>query len=177
MIKNRILDGSWLSTVRLSNFDRQDPKIGVFLQSTEATPCGHILKWKHTPEKHPADTMFMAAMAMVRPWKIVEDFQSFVKNTKLWPSLWKSAYCKKMGLKTSHWSGLKACFKGYTFCCATFLVRPSPGAQQSHERAPKNVQMTLKDQSFVKKFKVSFVCITEDVWPSNFGKCLKMLQR
>jgi hypothetical protein len=27
----------------------------------------------------------------------------------------------------------------------------------------KNVQMTLKDQSFVNKFKVSFVCLPEDV--------------
>jgi hypothetical protein len=31
-------------TVRWSNFDRWDPKMGVFLQSTEATPCGHFLK-------------------------------------------------------------------------------------------------------------------------------------
>jgi hypothetical protein len=68
-----------------------------------------------------------------------------------------------MGLKSLHWSCLKACFKGYTFCFTTFLVRPSTGAQQSHEQAPKNVQMTLKDQSFVNKFKVSFVCNPEDV--------------
>jgi hypothetical protein len=68
-----------------------------------------------------------------------------------------------MGSKSSHWSGLKAWFKGYTSCFTTFLVRPSTGAQQSHEQAPKNVQMTLKDQSFVKKFKVSFVCLPEDV--------------
>jgi hypothetical protein len=31
-------------TVRWSNFDRRDPKMGVFLQSAEATPCGHLLK-------------------------------------------------------------------------------------------------------------------------------------
>jgi hypothetical protein len=31
-------------TVRWSNFDLRDPKMGVFLQSTEATPCGHLLK-------------------------------------------------------------------------------------------------------------------------------------
>ncbi len=37
-------------TVRWSNFERQDPKIGVFLQSTDATPCGYNLKWKLTPE-------------------------------------------------------------------------------------------------------------------------------
>jgi hypothetical protein len=30
-----------------------------------------------------ADTMFMAAMAMVLPRKIVENFQTYVKNTKL----------------------------------------------------------------------------------------------
>ncbi len=29
-------------TVRWSNFDSWDPKMGVFLQSTEATPCGHF---------------------------------------------------------------------------------------------------------------------------------------
>jgi hypothetical protein len=74
-------------TVRWSNFDRRDPKKGAFLPSTEATPCGHLLKWKLTPENPPADTMFMAAMTMVLPWTIGEDFQSFVKNTKLWPSL------------------------------------------------------------------------------------------
>jgi hypothetical protein len=74
-------------TVRWSNFDCPDPKMGVFLQSTEATPCGRLLKWKLTPENPHADTMFMAAMAIVLPWKIVEDFQSFVKSTKLWPSL------------------------------------------------------------------------------------------
>ncbi len=121
--------------------------------------------------------MFMAAMAMVPPWKIVEDFQNFVKNTKLWPSLQTSVSCKNMGSKSSHWSCLKACFNDYTFCFTTFLVRPSTRAQQSHDRAPKYVQMTLKDISFVNKFKVLFVCIPEDVRPSNFEKCLKMPQR
>jgi hypothetical protein len=78
-----------------------------------------------------------------------------------------------MGLKSSHWSCLKACSKGYTFSFTTFLVRPFTGAQQSHERAPKHVQMILKDQSFVNKFKVLFLCNPEDMCPSNFGKCLK----
>ncbi len=68
------------STVRWSNFDPRDPKMGVFLESTEATPCGHLLKWKLTPENPPVDTMFMAAIAMVLPWKIVEGCQSFVKK-------------------------------------------------------------------------------------------------
>ncbi len=30
-------------------------------------------------------------------------------------------------------------------------------------KSQKNVQMTLKDQSFVNKFKVSFVCLPQDV--------------
>jgi hypothetical protein len=68
-----------------------------------------------------------------------------------------------MDLRSSHWSSLKACFKSYTFRFRTFLVRPSTEAQQSHEQAQKNVQMTLKDQSFVNKFKVSFVHIPEDM--------------
>jgi hypothetical protein len=45
-----------------------------------------------------------------------------------------------------------------------------------NEPQKKNVQMTLKNLSFVNKFKVSFVCIPEDVWslhpeiffPKNF---------
>jgi hypothetical protein len=40
-------------TVRWSNFDRLDTKMGVFLQSSEATPCGHVLKKKLTPRKPP----------------------------------------------------------------------------------------------------------------------------
>jgi hypothetical protein len=36
-------------TVRWSNFDCWHPKIVVFLRSTEATPCGHLFKWKLTP--------------------------------------------------------------------------------------------------------------------------------
>ncbi len=52
-------------TVSLSNFDRSDPKMGVFLQSTEATLYGHLLKEKITPEDPPVDTMLMAAVAMV----------------------------------------------------------------------------------------------------------------
>ncbi len=77
---------AFINTVKWSNFDRWDPKMGVFLQSTEATPCGHLQKWKLTPKNSPADTTFMAAMAMALPWKLVEDFQSFLKNTKLWLS-------------------------------------------------------------------------------------------
>jgi hypothetical protein len=37
---------------------------------------------KAYPRNPPADTMFMAVMAMVFPLKLVEDFQSFVKKKK-----------------------------------------------------------------------------------------------
>jgi hypothetical protein len=65
-----------------------------------------------------------------------------------------------MGLKSSHWSCSKARFKGYTFCFTTFLVRPSSGAHQSHERAPKKVQ--------------SFVCVPP--WRRVTFKFLEMLK-
>jgi hypothetical protein len=64
-----------------------------------------------------------------------------------------------MGLKSSHWSCLKACFKGYTLCFTTFLVRPSTEAQQSHEEAQKKRSNDLERL----KFRVSFVCIPEVV--------------
>jgi hypothetical protein len=35
---------------------------------------------KAYPKNPPTDTMFRAAMGMVLLWKIVEDFQSFVKK-------------------------------------------------------------------------------------------------
>ncbi len=46
---------AWLcqNTVRWSNFDRLDSKMEVFLQSTEAIPCGHVLEWELTPENPP----------------------------------------------------------------------------------------------------------------------------
>jgi hypothetical protein len=39
-----------MRTVMWSNVDRRDQKMGVFLQSTEATPCCGHLKWKLTSE-------------------------------------------------------------------------------------------------------------------------------
>jgi hypothetical protein len=54
-------------------------------------------------------------------------------------------------------------FLGLNILFCNIFGQPSTGAQQSHEQAPQNVQMTLKDQSFVSKFKVSFVCLPEDV--------------
>ncbi len=63
-----------------------------------------------------------------------------------------------MGLKSSHWSCLKACFKGYTFSFTTFLVRPSTGAQQSHEQALKKCSNDLERSKFCQQVQ-SFVCV------------------
>ncbi len=62
-----------------------------------------------------------------------------------------------MGLKSSQWSCLKACFKGYTFCF-TFLVRPSTRAQQSHEQAQKKRLNDLERSRFCQQVQ-SFVCV------------------
>jgi hypothetical protein len=63
-----------------------------------------------------------------------------------------------MGLKSSLWSCLKACFKGYTFYFTTFLARPSTGAQQSHERAPKKCSNDLERSKSCQQVQ-SFVCV------------------
>jgi hypothetical protein len=63
-----------------------------------------------------------------------------------------------MGLKSSHWYCVKAWFKSYTSCSTTFLVRPSSGAQQSHERAPKKCSYDLERSKFCQQVQ-SFVCV------------------
>jgi hypothetical protein len=63
-----------------------------------------------------------------------------------------------MSLKSSHWSCLKACFKGYIFCVTTFLVRPSTGAQRSHGRPPKKRSNNLERSKFRQQVQ-SFVCV------------------
>jgi hypothetical protein len=92
------------STVRWSNFVYWDPKMGVFLQSTGSTPCGH-LKWKLTP-KNP---LWTPCSWPLWPWfscekslKIFKIKKKEKKNTKRWPSLQKPVSCKKMGLESSH---------------------------------------------------------------------------
>jgi hypothetical protein len=121
-------------TVRWSNFQRRDPKVGIFLKSTEATPWGYISKWKLTPENPPVDTMSMAAIAMVLLWKIAEDFQSFVKNTKLWASkIWilqENGFKElKLVLFESLFLGLHILFNkifGQTIYWSTAKPRTSP---------------------------------------------------
>ncbi len=168
----------YVCTVRWSNFERLlGRKVGIFLKSTEATPCEHFSKSKPIPLKTPCPCL---------PWP----WFSHENSLKIFEVLWKiwnfeihfkkkSISCRKMGLKSSKWFCLKVCFYGYSKSCFThFLFRRSTSwaeAQQSHEQAPRNAQMTWKVQSFVSKFEVLFVGLPEDVWPSNFGECLNML--
>jgi hypothetical protein len=64
-----------------------------FSCKVQRRPPADIIWNGSLPPITPCNTMFMTAMAMVLPWKIVEDYQSFVKNnTKLWPSLKKKKY-------------------------------------------------------------------------------------
>ncbi len=130
------------------------PPAYIFLNESlpQKPPCGHHVHGRHGH-----------GSSMKNRWrflKFCEKYETLTLTSKI-------CILRKNGFKELTLSCLKAWFKGYTFCCARFLVRPSTEAQQSHERAPKNVQMT----------KVSFVCLTEDVWPSSFGECLKMPQR
>jgi hypothetical protein len=176
-VSNFQFECSLLSTVRLSNFDRRDPKMGVFLQSTEATSRRHLPKWKLTPKNPPEVTMFMAAMAMVFLWKIVEDFQTFVKNTKLWPSLQKSVSCKKMGLKTSIWSCLKACFKGYNILFYNIFGQTIYWSTAKPWTSPKKHSNDLERSKFRQQVQ-SFACVPP--WRRvtfEFWEMLKIPQR
>jgi hypothetical protein len=151
--------------------------MGFFLQSTEATPCGHLLKWKLTPENPPADTMFMAAMAMVLPWKIVENFQSFVKkNYETFTLTLKICILQDNGFKRAH---IGLVWKLVLRATHSVLQHFWSDHLLEHSEAMNDPQNTFKwpwKISFVNKFKVSFLCIPEVVWPSNFGNCLKMPQ-
>jgi hypothetical protein len=57
------------------------------------------------------------------------------------------------------------------------FFKPPTEAQQSNEQASQTAQKTLKVQSFVSYFEISFVGLSEVVRPSNFGKCLKIPQQ
>ncbi len=169
-------------TVRLSNFDLWHPKMGVFLQGTEATPCGHPLKWKHTPEN---SQQRPACSWPPWPWfsrekslKVFKVLYKKIINKRNFDPHFKNVYLARKWVWRAHiglvWKPVLRAT--YSICITTVLVRPSTGAQRSAERAPKKktFKWPSKDQSSVNKFKVSFVWIlAEDVWPSKFGKCLK----
>ncbi len=48
------------------------------------------------------DTMFMAATVMVLPWKIVEDFQSFVKKIRKFEPQFKNLYLARKWVQRAH---------------------------------------------------------------------------
>jgi hypothetical protein len=50
-------------------------------------------------------------------------------------------------------------------------------AQSYDYNAQDSFFLYSETEHCVNKFKVLFVCNPEDVWPSNFGECLKMPQR
>jgi hypothetical protein len=166
------------STVRWSNFERRDPKTGVFLKSTEATPCGYFFEWKLTPE----NTLWTPCPWPPWPWFPVKNRWRFSK------------FCTKKKKKRNHESHFKNLDLAgkwvWRVQCSlvwklVFRVTYSVLKQfwsnhlLEHIEAmnePQNVQMTLNGLSFVSKFKGLFVCLPEDVWHSNFRKCLKMPQ-
>ncbi len=166
-------------TFRWSNCECWDPKVGGFLKSTQATSCGHFLNWKLTPE----NPLWTPCPWPPWPWFSCE------KSLKIFEDLWKTRnferHFKNLDLAGKWVQRAQICLVCKLVFRATHSVLHyfwsvqwlQSGAQRSHERAPQNVQMTLKDQSFVSKLKLLFVRLPEDVWPSNFGKCLKMPQR
>ncbi len=52
-----------------------DPKMGVFLKSTEATPCGHLLTWKLIPKNPLADTKFWPPWPWFSHQKLLKIFK------------------------------------------------------------------------------------------------------
>jgi hypothetical protein len=59
------------------------PKNGGFLEKYRGDALRTSSYMKAYPQKPPCGHQVLAPMAMVLPSKIVEDFQSFVKNIKL----------------------------------------------------------------------------------------------
>jgi hypothetical protein len=125
------------------------------------------------------NTMSMAAMAMVLLWKIAEDFQFFCERYETMSVTLNIWILQENGfIKSSNKSCLiESLFFGLHILFHTILGQTIYWSTAKPRTSPKNVQMTLNDQSFVSKFKVSFVVLPEDMWHSNFGKFLKIPQR
>jgi hypothetical protein len=95
------------NTDRSSNFEHRDPKVGVFLKSTEATPCGHFSKWKLTPENplwKPCPWPWFSHEKLLKIFKVLWKIRNFER------SHFKNLYIAGMGPMSSNWSSLKACF-------------------------------------------------------------------
>jgi hypothetical protein len=168
------------TTVRWSNFERRSkPQKWEFSWKVHKRPFADIILNESLP---PNTTLWTS-----RPWppwscfsrekslksfKVSYKIRNFERNFKILYLAGKWVWRAQIGLvwmlvsRATHYDLQKK-----------KLVGPSTEEQRSHERAPQNVEMTLKVQSFVSKFKVLFVGLPGYVWPSNFWNCLKMPQR
>jgi hypothetical protein len=150
-----------------------------FLQST-VTAGGHLLKWMLTlitPSRHNVHGRHGHGSPVKNCWR----FSKFRKKYETLTHTSKICILQEKGFKEftlvlfeSFVQGLHILFYifGQTIYWSTAKPWTSPKKRSNDpDLGPP------KDESFVNKFKVSFVCIPEDVWTSNFGKCLKMPQR
>ncbi len=74
----------------------------VFLLSVEATPWGHLLKWKLTPQKHPCGHHVHGRHGHRSPVKIVEDFESFCKKKQNFDPHFKNLYLARKWIQRAH---------------------------------------------------------------------------
>ncbi len=151
--------------------------MGIFLRSTEATPCEHLLKWQLTPRKPPCGHRVHDRHGHGSPVKNRWRFSKFCKKYETLALTLKIGILQDNGFKELELVLFGSLFQGLHILFYNIFGQTLYWSTAKPWTSPKNVQMTLKDQSFVNKFKVLFVCIPEDVWPSNFGKCLKMPQK
>jgi hypothetical protein len=100
------------------------------------SPCGHHVHGRHGP------------MAMFSREKLLKIFKVSLKMQNIDPHFENLYLARKWVLKSSHWSCLSACFKGYTYCLTTFSITSPTGAQRSHERAPKKRSNDLERSRF-----------------------------
>ncbi len=90
--------------------------------------------------------MSVAAMGMVVPWKIAEDFQTFVKSKNHETSSVTLNICilQENEFKELNLVLFESLFLGLYILFYTIFGHTNTEAQQSDELAPQNVQMTLK---------------------------------
>jgi hypothetical protein len=147
LMKNRsVLNFIWFSTIdcRLVWLWILGPKKRGFFENWKDNLLQTLFQIRAYPPQPPADTMSMAAVAMVPPWKIVEILQSQVKNANLWPSCtfhWRISLTNKVKRLTL------VCLTAYS---ARYILYKTPilaslsteeqhsHHEVSHEWAPQN---------------------------------------
>ncbi len=155
--------------------------MGVFLLSTEATPRGH-LEWKLTP-KTPCGHHVHGRHGHVSPVKSRWRFSKFRKKYEtltLTLKICTFSLFSKNGFKELTLVLFGSLFYGIHIVFYSIFGQTINWSTAKPQTSPKRKKKTFKwpwKISFVNKFTGSFVCLPEDVWPSNFGKCLKMPQR